>query len=362
MTAASRVFNFSAGPAMIATEVLAQAQTELLDWHASGMSIMEISHRGADFTEVARRAETDLRELLAVPDNYRVLFMQGGASGQFSMLPLNLLGNASQADYVDTGIWSKKAINEAQRYSRVNVCASAASSDYKSVPEMHDWQLSNDSAYVHITPNETIGGLEYYGLPETDLPIVADMSSTILSRPVDVSRYGVIYAGAQKNIGPAGITLVIVRDDLLDRSIAACPSTFTYRKVSDEHSMLNTPPTFAWYLSGLVFQWLKQQGGLTHFAEVNARKAQKLYTAIDESAFYHNDINPANRSWMNVPFTLQRPELDSLFLAQAAEAGLTNLKGHRLTGGMRASIYNAMPEAGVDALIKFMHEFASAQA
>ena len=356
------MFNFSAGPAMIPTGVLEQAQNELLDWHSSGMSIMEISHRGADFTEVAERAEADLRDLLAVPDDYKVLFMQGGASGQFSTVPLNLLGNATQADYVDTGIWSKKAIREAQRYTSVNICASSEASDYKSVPEVGDWQLSNDSAYVHITPNETIGGLEYYDLPETDIPIVADMSSTILSRPIDISRYGVIYAGAQKNIGPAGITLVIIREDLLDRASENCPSTLSYRKTADEHSMLNTPPTFAWYLSGLVFQWLKRQGGLANFAEVNASKAQKLYQAIDQSDFYLNEINPAYRSWMNIPFVLKNPELDGLFLQQANETGLTNLKGHRLTGGMRASIYNAMPEAGVNALIQFMHEFASREA
>lgn len=362
MSEIHRAFNFSAGPAMIPTEVLAQAQTELLDWHSSGMSIMEISHRGADFTEVAERAEADLRELLAIPDHYKVLFMQGGASGQFSMVPLNLLGNAAQADYVDTGIWSKKAIKEAQRYTVVNVCASSATSDYQSVPNISDWQLSNNSAYVHITPNETIGGLEYYDLPETDIPIVADMSSTILSRPIDISRYGVIYAGAQKNIGPAGITLVIVREDLLDRARDECPSTLNYRKTAGEHSMLNTPPTFAWYLSGLVFQWLKRQGGLASFAEVNARKAQKLYQAIDRDEFYQNEIDPAYRSWMNIPFTLKSPDLDGLFLQQADEAGLTNLKGHRLTGGMRASIYNAMPETGVDALVQFMHEFASRQA
>jgi len=362
MSEAQRVFNFSAGPAMIPTEVLEQAQNELLDWHSSGMSIMEISHRGADFTEVAERAEADLRDLLAVPDHYKVLFMQGGASGQFSTVPLNLLGNAKQANYVDTGIWSKKAIKEAQRYTSVNICASAGTSDYKSVPGVSDWQLSANSAYIHITPNETIGGLEYYNLPDTDMPIVADMSSTILSRPIDINRYGVIYAGAQKNIGPAGITLVIIREDLLDRASESCPSTLSYRKTADEHSMLNTPPTFAWYLSGLVFQWLKRQGGLASFAEVNASKAQKLYQAIDKSDFYLNSIDPRYRSWMNIPFALKKPELDRLFLQQADETGLTNLKGHRLSGGMRASIYNAMPVAGVDALIQFMHDFASREA
>ncbi len=359
----TRVFNFSAGPAMIPTEVLSEAQDELLDWHGCGMSVMEISHRGVDYTEVAQRIEADLRELLSVPDCYRVLFMQGGASSQFSIVPMNLLGQSQEADYADTGIWSARAIKEAERYTRVNVCASAKAVNYKSVPPMSDWRLSKDSAYVHITPNETIGGLEFCDLPETgDIPIVADMSSTILSRPIDVSRYGVIYAGAQKNIGPAGLTLVIVREDLLDRGLAFCPSMYSYRKTADQHSMLNTPPTFTWYLSGLVFQWIKRQGGLVHFAELNARKSEKLYQAIDTSDFYQNDINHSYRSWMNIPFTLKRSELDKLFLEQAVEAGLTNLKGHRLTGGMRASIYNAMPEAGVDALVDFMGEFAEREA
>jgi len=358
----SRVFNFSAGPAMIPTEVLKQAQTELLDWHSSGMSIMEISHRGADFTEVAQRAESDLRELLSIPDNYKVLFMQGGASAQFAMAPLNLLGSATQADYANTGIWSQKAIKEAQRYTSVNICADAESNGFTSVPAMSDWQISNNSAYIHITPNETIGGLEYYDLPDIDIPIVADMSSTILSRPIDISRYGLIYAGAQKNIGPAGITLVIVRDDLLDRANVECPSILNYRKTADEKSMLNTPPTFAWYLSGLVFEWLKRQGGLTKIADINQSKANKLYATIDQNEFYQNIIDPAYRSWMNVPFTLKRSELDTLFLQQADEAGLSNLKGHRFSGGMRASIYNAMPEAGVDALVDFMQAFAASQA
>lgn len=363
MSEVSRVFNFSAGPAMIPTEVLSQAQNELLDWHGCGMSVMEISHRGADYTEVAQGIEADLRDLLAIPANYKVLFMQGGASSQFSMVPMNLLGQSKQADYADTGIWSAKAIKEAERYTQVNVCASSKASNYKSVPPMSDWQISKDSAYVHITPNETIGGLEFYDLPETgDIPIVADMSSTILSRPIDVNRYGLIYAGAQKNIGPAGLTLVIVREDLLDRALDICPSMYSYRKTADQHSMLNTPPTFTWYLSGLVFQWIKRQGGLDHFADVNARKAEKLYQAIDQSDFYQNDIEHSFRSWMNIPFTLKRNELDKLFLEQAAEAGLTNLKGHRSAGGMRASIYNAMPEAGVDALVDFMGEFAEREA
>ena len=358
-----RVFNFSAGPAMIPTEVLAQVQVELLSWRESGMSVMEISHRSADYIEVAETAEADLRELLDIPANYKVLFLQGGATSQFAMVPLNLLGGSNSADYADTGIWSQKAIKEANRYTSVNICTSASVNHYKSVPEFGDWQISKRAAYLHITPNETIGGLEFTGLPESgDIPIVADMSSTILSRPINVNQYGVIYAGAQKNIGPAGLTLVIIRDDLLDRVSHECPHMFCYKAHVDTGSMLNTPPTFAWYLSGLVFKWLKSQGGLTKMAEINARKARKLYQAIDESEFYQNDIGIEFRSMMNVPFTLKQPELDARFLNQAEHAGLTNLRGHRSAGGMRASIYNAMPEEGVDALVEFMHDYAASHA
>jgi len=354
-----RVFNFSAGPAMMPTEVLAHAQAELLNWHGTGMSIMEMSHRGSDYTAVAETAEADLRDLLNIPDNYKVLFMQGGATSQFAMIPLNLLGNARLADYVDTGVWSQKAIKEARNYTSVNICASAEDDNYKSVPNVHNWKISKQAAYLHLTPNETIGGLEFTELPEIDdIPIVADMSSTILSRPIDVSRFGVIYAGAQKNIGPAGLTLVIIRDDLLDHPLPQCPGLYQYKLHSDAHSMLNTPPTFAWYLAGLVFKWLKAQGGLVRMAEINARKARKLYAAIDENDFYENAISADNRSYMNVPFTLQRPEFDARFLSEAEQSGLTNLKGHRSTGGMRASIYNAMPEIGVDALVSFMQKFA----
>lgn len=362
MSTQSRVYNFCAGPAMMPTEVLAQAQSELLDWHGSGMSVMELSHRGKEYTAVAQAAEADLRDLLSIPDNYRVLFMQGGASSQFEMVPLNLLDSCTRADYADTGIWSQKAIERAGPYTSVNICASAKANDYRSVPEFSEWQLSEDSAYLHITPNETIGGLEFDALPEATVPIVADMSSTILSRPVDVSRYGVIYAGAQKNIGPAGLTLVIIRDDLLGKASSHCPILYNYQAVAEQHSMLNTPPTFAWYLSGLVFLWIKRQGGLAAMAEINRRKADKLYRIIDQSDFYQNSIEPSYRSLMNVPFTLKNPELDNAFLDKADAVGLTNLKGHRSTGGMRASIYNAMPESGVDALVEFMQNFEATQA
>ena len=359
----NRVYNFSAGPAMMPAEVIEQAQNELPDWQGSGMSVMEMSHRGSDFSAIASGAESDLRRILGIPDHYRILFMQGGATSQFSMVPLNLLSTASEADYVNTGTWSTKAIYEARKYATVNICASAQPLGFRSVPDCCDWQLSRNAAYLHITPNETIGGLEFENLPDSGLvPIVADMSSTLLSRPIDVSRFGVIYAGAQKNIGPAGLSLVIIRDDLLDLARDDCPTMYHYRSFAEAGSMLNTPPTYAWYLSGLVFQWILRQGGLAAIGEINRRKASKLYRAIDDHDFYHNPVDTGFRSLMNIPFTLQRPELDAQFLVSAKEAGLLNLKGHRSAGGMRASIYNAMPEAGVDALIEFMHDFASVNA
>ena len=319
---------------------------------------MEMSHRSKEYLSIATQAETDLRTLLAIPDNYKVLFLQGGATSQFAMVPMNLLRGRTQADYINTGAWSKKAIAEAQRYCEVNVAASSADSKFNTIPAFDSWQLNARAAYVHYTPNETIGGVEFHEIPDTgDVPLVADMSSTILSRPLDVSRYGLIYAGAQKNIGPAGLTVVIVRDDLIGTTLPGTPSMFDYRAHADNGSMLNTPPTFAWYLAGLVFVWLHEQGGLAAMAELNRRKAQHLYAAIDGSEFYHSPVDPACRSWMNVPFTLDNPDLDSDFLGMAKAAGLLNLKGHRSVGGMRASIYNAMPEAGVDALIGFMQEF-----
>ncbi len=353
----SRVFNFSAGPAMVPEEVLRQAREELEDWHGSGMSVMEMSHRGKEFMSIAQQAEADLREIMAIPDDYRVLFLQGGASSQFAMVPINLLGDKRRADYVVTGSWSQKAVAEAKRFCQVNIAASSEDSGFTSVPQQAGWNLSDDAAYVHYTPNETIQGVEFGWIPEVDVPLVADMSSTILSRPIDVSRFGVIYAGAQKNIGPAGLTVVIVREDLIGRAMSQMPAMFDYKIHADAGSMYNTPPTYAWYMAGLVFAWIKRRGGLQAMAEINRRKAEKLYAAIDASDFYSNPVDASCRSWMNVPFTLADPALDDAFLAQAKAAGLLTLKGHRSVGGMRASIYNAMPEEGVDALIDFMADF-----
>jgi len=352
----SRVYNFSAGPAALPQAVLEQARDEMLDWHGTGMSVMEMSHRGKAFMSIAEEAEADLRELMAIPGNYKVLFLQGGASTQFAMVPLNLMGRTGKADYLNTGSWSKKAIAEGRRYGEVKVVADT-SADF-TVPVADSLQFSSDAAYVHYTPNETIQGVEFPYVPDTgDLPLVADMSSTILSRPIEVSKFGVIYAGAQKNVGPAGLTLVIVREDLVGQAPESCPAMLDYKTHADAGSMYNTPPTYSWYLAGLVFKWLKAQGGLAAMAEINERKAKALYAAIDESDFYHNPVDPECRSWMNVPFTLADPELDGLFLEEASKAGLETLKGHRSVGGMRASIYNAMPEAGVQALIEFMKEF-----
>ncbi len=353
----SRVYNFSAGPAALPEEVLQQAKEEMLDWQGAGMSVMEMSHRGKAFMSIADKAEADLRELMAIPDNYKVLFLQGGASSQFSMVPINLLNGKTSADYVLTGQWSKKAIAEAKRYGNVNVVASSEDQKFTTVPEQSSWNTSADAAYLHYTPNETIVGVEFPFVPETDVPLVADMSSTILSRAIDVSKYGVIYAGAQKNIGPAGLTIAIVRDDLIGHAMPTMPVMMDYKTHSDNDSMYNTPPTYSWYLAGLVFQWLKDKGGIAAMTEINERKAGKLYQAIDNSSFYSNPVDISCRSWMNVPFILADSELDTKFLEQAEQAGLTTLKGHRSVGGMRASIYNAMPEAGVDALIDFMQDF-----
>lgn len=352
------VFNFSPGPAVLPHAVLEQAKAELLDWHGSGMSVMEMSHRGKDFMSIAAQAEADLRTLMQIPKHYKVLFLQGGAHSQFAMIPMNLARGKRQADYLDTGDWSLKAIEEGQRYLDINVVASSADSHYTTIPPLATWQLHPNAAYFHYTSNETIRGVEFDWIPELgDLPLVVDMSSDILSRPIDVSRFGLIYAGAQKNIGPAGLTIVIVREDLLGQVLDGTPSMFNYQIYAETESMYNTPPTYAWYLAGLVFQWLLQQGGLEAMAQINQRKAHKLYTAIDTSDFYHNPVDPDCRSWMNLPFTLVKPELEQRFLDEAAQAGLVTLKGHRLVGGMRASIYNAMPEEGVDALIAFMRDF-----
>ena len=354
-----RVFNFAAGPAALPAAVLEQARDELPDWRGSGMSVMEISHRSKAFMAVAEEAEALLRELLGVPANYRVLFLQGGATGQFAAIPLNLARADSTVDYLDTGAWSKKAIGEARRLTaRVNVAADEAASGYTTVPEPASLELTPDAAYVHYTPNETIGGVEFPYVPATGaVPLVADMSSTILSRPIEVAKFGLIYAGAQKNIGPAGLTVVIVRADLIGKARPGIPSVWDYQAMADEGSMLNTPPTFAWYFAGLVFRWLKAQGGLAAIGARNRAKAQLLYAAIDASGFYSNPVAVPCRSWMNVPFTLSDPGLDETFLSQAQAAGLTNLAGHRSVGGMRASLYNAMPTQGVGALIGFMQEF-----
>ena len=355
-----RVFNFSPGPAVLPEEVLEQARAEMLDWHGTGMSVMEMSHRGKAFISIAEAAEADLRELLAVPKNYKVLFLQGGATGQFAAVPMNLSTPDSVVDYVNTGAWSKKAISEAKHYAKVNVAADAGE-PYTSIPPVSGWKLSDNAAYLHYTPNETIGGVEFHWVPDVpDLykgPLVADMSSTLLSRPIDVSKFGVIYGGAQKNVGPAGLTLVIVREDLLGHARPVTPGFMDFTVMAKEGSMLNTPPTYAWYMAGLVFQWLKRQGGLQGIGEQNRRKAELLYSTIDNSSFYKNPVAKDARSWMNVPFTLARPELDKTFLAEAKDAGLVTLEGHRSVGGMRASIYNAMPLAGVQALVSFMKEF-----
>ncbi|MEE9303934.1 MAG: 3-phosphoserine/phosphohydroxythreonine transaminase [Thiotrichaceae bacterium] len=362
----TRKYNFSAGPAMLPSAVLAKAQEEILEWNDSGMSVMEMSHRGKDYMSIAAQAEADLREVMAIPDNYKVLFLQGGASSQFSMIPMNLLavgpnkdkGGKAKADYVNTGAWSKKAIAEAKRYCEVNVVASSEDTNFTTIPAFDTWKLDPEASYVHYTPNETIGGVEFGWVPETGgVPLVADMSSTILSRPIDVSKFDLIYAGAQKNIGPAGLTLVIIREDLIGDALDGTPAMFQYATHANNDSMYNTPPTYGWYLAGLVFQWIKQMGGLSAIAEINERKASKLYTMIDGSSFYNSPVDPECRSWMNIPFTLANADLDADFLAQAAEKGLVTLKGHRSVGGMRASIYNAMPEEGVDALIAFMQEF-----
>ena len=358
-----RVYNFSAGPAALPDTVLERARAELLDWQGKGMSVMEVSHRGPDFMELAERTEQSLRDLLGVPENYRILFLAGGATLQFASVPLNLAPPGSGADYVVTGNWGKKAVAEAARYLNVNVAADSEATGYTTIPNPASWSVRDDAAYLHYTPNETVFGVEFHAIPEvSDAPLVADMSSTVMSRPIDVSRYGVIYAGAQKNLGAAGITLLIVRDELIGRARRDTPGVVNYRLMAESGSMWNTPPTFCWYIMALVLDWLREQGGVAVMAERNARKATSLYAAIDASDFYDNLVNATCRSWMNVPFRLADPELDGAFLAEAEAARLMNLKGHRLAGGMRASIYNAMPESGVAALIDFMADFEARRA
>lgn len=353
----SRAYNFCAGPAALPEAVLQTAQAEMLDYQGRGLSVMEMSHRSDEVVAIAEKAEQDLRDLLAIPANYKVLFLQGGASSQFAMVPMNLTADSQAVDYVNTGQWSTKAIKEAQRFCNVNVVATSEADNFTSVPAFDSWQLSSGAAYLHYCPNETIGGVAFDFIPEVEVPLVADFSSSILSEPLDVSRFGLIYAGAQKNIGPAGIAVVIVREDLLGRAIPATPTMYDYKIHADNGSMYNTPPTYAWYLSGLVFDWLKQQGGLEAMARLNRAKAEKLYHYIDESGFYANPVAVPNRSIMNVPFTLADSKLEKEFLRGAEANRLLNLKGHRTVGGMRASIYNAVPMAAVDALIEFMKDF-----
>jgi phosphoserine aminotransferase len=357
------IFNFSAGPAVLPHEVLVQAREELLDWHGTGMSVMEMSHRGKEFMGIAAQAEADLRELMAIPTHYKVLFLQGGATMQFSMVPLNLLRGKLSADYVNTGIWSKKAIAEAKKFCYVNEAASNADRNASYVPDFESWKLDKDAAYVHYTSNETIGGVEFNRIPDTgSVPLVADMSSNILSRPCDVSRFGLIYAGAQKNIGPAGLTLVIVRDDLIGHAPSGLPTMMNYKTHADADSMYNTPPTYGLYMAGLVFQWLKKNGGVAQMERTNIAKAKLLYDAIDASrGFYMCPVAKADRSRMNVPFKTADAALDAEFLKQAGARGMLQLKGHKLAGGMRASIYNAMPLAGVQTLVNFMVEFAQSR-
>ncbi|GAB3477882.1 3-phosphoserine/phosphohydroxythreonine transaminase [Marinomonas epiphytica] len=353
----SRVYNFCSGPAALPEAVLKKAQEELLDWHGAGTSVMEMSHRSAEFQSILASAKARLKRLLEINDDYEVLFVQGGASTLFAQIPANLANGFDSACYLDTGTWSAKAIKEAKKYTKVNLVGSSKEGGYLTVPEVDSSQLDADAAYLHITPNETIGGLEFDHLPDTDLPIVADLSSTILSRKIDVSQYGLIYAGAQKNVGPAGVVIVIIRKDLLSRSADSLPSTWNFANLAANDSMINTPPTFAIYLADLVFEWLESQGGVEAVEQVNIEKARRLYDFIDQSAFYSNPIDVKYRSRMNVPFILANESLEALFLAESEAAGLRTLAGHRSVGGMRASIYNAMPLAGVDALIEFMAAF-----
>ncbi len=354
----TRVFNFSAGPAALPETVLQQAAAEMLDWHGSGMSVMEMSHRGKEFIAIHAEAESLLRELLDIAANYKVLFMQGGAIGENAIVPMNLLRGKASADYIDTGEWSKKSIKEAKKYGRVNVAASSAEQNYTCVPPRDSWKLDAEAAYVHICANETIGGVEYHWTPDTGtVPLVADMSSNILSRPIDVSRYGLIYGGAQKNIGPAGLTIVIVRDDLIGQALPCTPSAFDYKIQAENDSMFNTPPTYAIYIAGLVFNWIKAQGGLVAIEAHNRVKAALLYDTLDASRFYSSPVARADRSLMNVPFKLKDEALDAAFLKGAEARSMLQLKGHRSVGGMRASIYNAMPIEGVQALVAYMQEF-----
>jgi phosphoserine aminotransferase len=354
----TRVFNFSAGPATLPESVLRQAADEMLDWRGSGMSVMEMSHRGKEFIAIHAEAESLLRELMGIPANYKVLFLQGGAIGENAIVPMNMLRGRAGADYIDTGEWSKKSIKEAKKYCKVNVAASSEQDGYTSVPKQDTWKLDPGAAYVHICSNETIGGVEYHWTPDTgEVPLVADMSSNFISRPIDVSRYGLIYAGTQKNVGPAGATIVIVRDDLIGHALPITPSAFDYKTQADNDSMFNTPPTYTIYMAGLVFNWVKAQGGLKAIEANNRKKAAVLYDHLQSTSFFYNPVAPDDRSLMNVPFKLRDESLDEAFLKGAQARGMVQLKGHRSVGGMRASIYNAMPIEGVQALVAYMKEF-----
>ena len=356
----THIYNFSAGPAVLPAEVLKQAQAEMLDWRGSGMSVMEMSHRGTEYMSIQAEAETDLRELLAIPAKYKVLFLQGGATMQFAAIPMNLLRGKTSADYVNTGEWAKKAIKEAKLYCKVNIAASSEDKNFTYAPRQSAWQLSKEAAYVHVCTNETIGGVEFNWIPETGaVPLVADMSSHILSRPVDISGYGLIYAGAQKNIGPAGLAIVIVREDLVGQTLPGTPAMLDYKVQADNESMLNTPPTYGVYIAGLTFQWLKRGGGLAAMEKQNIAKAKLIYDTVDAGDFYRSPVAKSDRSRMNIPFTLRDQKLDDAFLQQAKQNGLIQLKGHRSVGGMRASVYNAMPMAGVTTLVEFMRDFAA---
>jgi phosphoserine aminotransferase len=353
----SRIVNFGAGPAMLPAEALARAGDEMLDWHGSGMGVMEMSHRGKEFIGIAEETERDLRELLGVPANYKVLFLQGGATLQFAQVPMNLLDGKGKADYVLTGDWSQKAIKEAQAYCDVHVAASSEDRGFTFAPSFPDWKIRKGTAYLHYCSNETIRGVEVHHVPESPVPLVVDASSNFMSRPLEVSKFGLIYAGAQKNVGPAGLTIVIVREDLLGRAQKGTPSVMNYKLQADADSMLNTPTTFAIYVAGLVLKWMKQLGGLAEIERRNIAKARLLYDFLDSSSFFRNPVAKADRSRMNVPFTLKNPSLDETFLKGAAERGMVQLKGHRIVGGMRASIYNAMPLEGVQRLAEYMKEF-----
>ena len=353
----TQAYNFSAGPAMLPSEVLLKIQNELIEFKNAKASVMEISHRGVDFMEVAEKSEKDLRDLMKVPDEYKVLFLQGGASAQFSMVPINLLRGGSKANYANTGHWSVKAIAEAERYCDVRICTDSKVNNFTNIDDFKNWKIDEEASYLHFTPNETIAGLEFDYIPDVSMPIAADMSSTILSREIDVSKYGVIYAGAQKNIGPSGLTIVIVREDLLGEVVKNQPKLFDYSTQANDDSMFNTPSTFPWYVAGRVFEWLKEQGGLSAMQKINKTKADTLYSVIDNSDFYSNPVSLRYRSWMNIPFLLADENLNSIFLEKSKDADLLALKGHRSVGGMRASIYNAMPQEGVDALVSFMINF-----